>query len=529
MAPPGYVPDNDPTQKLEPVPLDPDKPASATPKVDLGYSSQARPVVDEITPSPMAELGVSGLWQASGFVLEEKLKQLQGAGVDSRSNIIFREMSDNDPTVSAVLFILQMMVRKVQWRVEPFSEEDDDLEAAEFLRSVIEDMETPWEDVIMDVISEFIFGWSCLEIVYKNRLGPDNEDPTCRSAYSDGLVGWHKLAGRAQEALMQWVFDKDGDVLGWWMWPPLSGNRVFLPREKLMLFRTTNFKNNPQGRSLLRGAYTSYYRKTNLERIEAIGIERDLAGLPVLYVDPEILDPAADESSKANLAAYRKILANIRVDEQSYVILPSIFKEGATGGAGQRIYELSLLSTGSRRQNNTDGIIKRYAQNIATVIAADFILLGHEAVGSFALAEQKYDMFTIALGGFLNSIAAVFRRDGIMKLFRINGFPTDRLPKLVPGELEKQDVSELALAIMQISNTGFITPGGMQDENFFRKLMGMPQRTTVPPTPTTNEPLDDENYLSHPDMAPVQEETPDKNMNPQGKSAGSGATQTKPR
>ena len=30
-----------------------------------------------------------------------------------------------------------------------------------------------------------------------------------------------------------------------------------------------------------------------MERIEAIGIERDLAGLPVLYVDPQLLEADA--------------------------------------------------------------------------------------------------------------------------------------------------------------------------------------------------------------------------------------------
>ena len=522
------------SDNLEPRPLSPDKPASATPQANLGFSGQNVPLIAEIAPSPYANLSVAGLATASGYVLEEKLKQLQGAGVNSRANLTWEEMRDNESTVSAVFFILEMLVRKVDWRIEPYSEDPDDMEAAAFLESCLEDMDNcTWEDVLCDVISMFQYGWSCLEIVYKRRLGPDQTEKENHSAYDDGLIGWRKLAGRAQTSLQNWVFDKEGEILGFWQWPPLSGNRVFLPREKMMFFRTTKIKNNPEGRSLLRGAFTAYYHKINLERIEAIGIERDLAGLPLLYVDPDLLATDATEDQKAILSMYEKILKNVKVDQQACLIFPSIFAEG---GGDKRIYEFSLVSTGSRRQNNTDGIIKRYAQAIATVITADFILLGHEAVGSFALAEQKYDMFTVALGGFLDSIASVFNRDGIRKLFEINGFPTDRLPKLVPGTLENQDGKDLALSLMQLVNAGFITPGGLQDENHIRKVLGMPEKTEIPPTPDTAADPTEENYLSHPAydtdllMAPntgqpaPKQGNSNKPPNPVGQSQGSGAT-----
>jgi hypothetical protein len=524
------------SDNLEPRPLDPNKPASASPIVNLGFGYQNAPLIAEIAPSPYSQIGISGIAQASGYILEEKLRELQGQGVNSRSLITFEEMRDNDPTCSAVFFILEMMVRKVDWRIEPVSENPDDMEAAAFLESCLEDMDNcTWEDVICDIISMFQYGFSALEIIYKRRLGPDQKEKENRSAYDDGLIGWRKLAGRAQTSLQNWVFDSEGEVLGFWQWPPLSGNRVFLPREKMMFFRTTKIKDNPAGRSLLRGAFTSYYHKINLERIEAIGIERDLAGLPLLYVDPDLLAVDATEDQRAVLAMYEKILKNVKVDQQACLIFPSIFAEG---GGENRVYEFQLVSTGSRRQNNTDGIIKRYSQAIATVITADFILLGHEAVGSFALAEQKYDMFNIALGGFLDSIASVFNRDGIRKLFEINGFPTDRLPKLVPGELEKQSLSELSLSLMQLTNAGWLVPGGLADENFIRKVAGMPERMEIPPTPDAfqDDPTE-QDYLAHPaydqEILPVNTGQPAPKQssnngppNPVGQSQGSGSTPT---
>ena len=60
-------------------------------------------------------IGVSGLAVYGGYVHEEKLPELSGqAGRD-----IYREMSDNDATVSAILFAITMLVRGVTWQVVP--------------------------------------------------------------------------------------------------------------------------------------------------------------------------------------------------------------------------------------------------------------------------------------------------------------------------------------------------------------------------------------------------------------------------
>jgi hypothetical protein len=146
-------------------------------------------------------------------------------------------------------------------------------------------------------------------------------------------------------------------------------------------------------------------------------------------------------------------------------------------------------------------------------ILADFVLIGHDAVGSFALVEQKYDMFVISLGSIADSIASVFNTKGIRKLWEMNAFPTDRMPTLVPGELEKQDIAELALAAQQLTAAGWLKPGGMEDENFWRTMSGLPKRTEAPPQP--GEPITDDNYLSHPDNVPqdVPGSTPNYTQN----------------
>jgi hypothetical protein len=59
---------------------------------------------------------------------------------------------------------------------------------------------------------------------------------------------------------------------------------VFIPIEKMLLFRTTVQRNNPEGRSMLRTAYRPWRNKKRIEEIEGVGIERDLAGLPMARI-----------------------------------------------------------------------------------------------------------------------------------------------------------------------------------------------------------------------------------------------------
>lgn len=415
------------------------------------------------------ELGVTGINQFSGYILEEKLKQLSGP----RGMETFREMSDNDALVGAICFLFEMILRKVDWTMRPASEDPAAVEVAEFVDSCRIDMEHSWESLISEILSMIPFGWSSHELCYKRRLGPDQVDPLSRSQYNDGMIGWQKIPIRAQETLNRWSFNPDGTYNGWWQWPPQGGAEIYLPMEKLLHFRTTSKKNNPEGRSLLRNAFTSWFRKKEMERIEAIGAERDLAGFPMMYVPPEILDPKAPPEVKAVRAAYEKILKNLRNDEQTSLILPAVFDANKN-----RLVEFMLMGTGSRRLIDTGAVIQRYDRAMAMSVLADVILLGHEKVGSFALASSKTDLLVYGMVALLDEIQSVFNRFGIPRLLRVNAIDPSLQPTLEHGDLEKDDVAVIAPAVAQLIAAGGIIPGGEEDENFLRKLVGMPPALT---------------------------------------------------
>ena len=236
----------------------------------------------------LTELGSTGLKRFHGRIYEEYLRELQG----ERWRRTIQEMI-NDPLVASELFAIEMLIRQVPWQVEPFEEENaDDAEVSEFVDGCFHDMSISWTDMVAEILTMLPFGWSYFELVYKIR-GGDNANPQRRSHYNDGRIGWRKWGIRSQDTLWRWEFDDDGGIQGLWQYPPPTYELTYIPIDKALLFRTAVRKGNPEGRSVLRSAYRAWYFRRNIENIEGIGIERDLAGLPVAYVPPELLSSAS--------------------------------------------------------------------------------------------------------------------------------------------------------------------------------------------------------------------------------------------
>lgn len=395
-----------------------------------------------------SEIGTTGLKRSGGYVQEEFLKELTGA----RGARVYREMASNHPIIGASLLFINLLVRQVEWNVVPFAEDDaGDAERAEFLKGTLfEDMSVSWGSVLSEVMSMLPYGWCLLEIVYKVRGGLETDDATRKSRFADGKIGVRKLSIRAQESLARWVFDEEGGTQAMVQQSPLDFNEHTIPLEKSLLFRLSANKGSPEGRSILRHAYVPWYFQKNIMNIEGIGIERDLAGLPVAWVPPSMLDPNADETTKAHLVAMKRLVTNIKRDEQEGVIFPLHYDAN-----GNKVYDFTLLTSGGRRQFDTDAIVQRYDMRIAIALLTDFMLLGTGRTGSFALSADKTDMFSIALSAFLDEIGETVNRYLVPRLWKLNGFPVDRLTKIEHGRVSKINLQEIGDFISKLSASGY--------------------------------------------------------------------------
>lgn len=406
-------------------------------------------------PVNFKQLGVSGLRRYGPYIYEEFLPELRWPGAGK----VYQEMSDNDPVIGSILYLAEMLIRGCTWEVKASSNSDVDQEAAQFLYECMHDMDMSWANVISEILSMLVYGFSFHEIVYKVRRGHD-VDSKYNSKYDDGRIGWRRLPARAQTSLAEWEFNKEGDVTAFIQRCEPEFKTTRIPMKKGLLFRTRVSKDNPEGKSLLRNAYRPWFFKKHFEEIEGIGIERDLAGFPVLQA-PEGMDLWNDEDP--NLVKLRAsaeaLVASIRRDSEEGVLLP-------------HGWNLTLLTSGSSRQINIGDTIERYDNRIAITLLSDIILIGNNRAGSFALADTKESLLAAALQSQVDNIADVFNTFAVPRLFELNDFPgLTEYPQIVPSGIQMPSVSEVAL-MLRAMNLNFA-----KDKELLRHLwhiMGFP-------------------------------------------------------
>jgi hypothetical protein len=428
------------------------------------------------------ELGLTGLsYTTDGQVTEEFLPALR---TNAQATKVYREMAWNDPTVGAILFALDMLIRQAKWSVEanPMSEGSQD-EEIKFIKECMEDMSHTWEDFISEVLSMLVYGWSAFEIVYKKRSGYKGDGTAeATSNYSDGKIGWRKLAIRSQDTLYKWeIGEKDGQMRALVQKAPPLQLEVSIPIEKLLLFRTTTTKGSPEGRSVLRNAYRPWFFKSKIEEIEAIGMERDLAGLPIAKVPAEMLLPTATTEEKTTINAIKSIVQNIKRDKEEGIVWPLAYDE-----MGNQLFQLELMSSGGSRSFDTSSIIDRYDRRIATTVLADFIFLGQQSSGSYALSSDKTALFSVAINAWLNMIEGVVNQWGVKRLLEVNGMDSANPPLIKHGDVEKPDLTTLASYIGSLAGIGMQLFPDDALEEYLRDISSLPQ-----PSPETKKALDE--------------------------------------
>ena len=272
---------------------------------------------------------------------------------------------------------------------------------------------------------------------------------------------------RAQETLYRWEYDQEDNLLAMTQMPPPDFGIYTIPVEKALLFRTESRRDSPEGRSILRNAYRPWYFKRRIQEIEGIGIERDLAGLPVLYAPEtsDIWNPNIPDNPE-KLSRLEDIVRNIRRDEMEGIVLPDNYK-------------LELLTSGGARQFDTNAVINRYDTRIAMTVLADFIFLGHDKTGSWALSSDKTQLFAVAIGAFLDIICETFNSQGIPALIDINRqhfAGITEYPKMTHGDIEDADITKVSAFIKDMVGIGVLVPDdGLED--YIRQAGHLPGRT----------------------------------------------------
>jgi hypothetical protein len=419
--------------------------------------------------SRYAEIGVASDFNPSwGLRADEFLPDMRGERGIKR----LREMATNDPIIGAILSAMDLMIRATQVRIEGGSDE-----ARELVDYSLHNMQDQtFEMFISDVLSFLPYGFSLFEIV----AAPPSKHP-------QGWVTLKKLAPRAQWTIDRFETNEYGDILG--VWQTATTKSGYIPYSKLLHFRTASKQNDPAGMSVLRSAYSSWYFANRIKEIEAVAIERELNGMPLFRIPAEYLAPDASDEQRAFVNTISAIGRDVKRNEQGFIIIPSdVYVQDDGKFTETRLVEFELVASQGKRDIDTNTVIIRYQMDMARSALADFVLLGVNDRGSFALSKSKADLFLQALTGYVSAVASVLNRTLVPKLLMWNGIPLTDAPKITFGRVAPVDLAELGTFLDRVSGVGVPLTDDLTTVNYVLQAAGLPPRETLPSPPTPPAP-----------------------------------------
>ena len=335
--------------------------------------------------------------------------------------------------------------------------------AAELLWDIMNDMDVQWIEHVEDGLEHLLFGFAICQIVAKIRF--------------DGGIGLEDLMPMAQEMTFRWGRqDGSGNVSGVQMLDPVTGQLYTIPNEKFLHFTDRGRKRNPEGEGMLLHIWRSWRYKTNLQELEAIGIERDVGGMPVFTLPQQ---PSDDE--KNDVLAQAKAMRN---DENAALLIYG---------------ETTVEPYGATSKASTNGqgraVIEDYIWEMLAYAGAQWLKVGQNN-GTQALIQGTTDMFGLYLRSIQERMLAVWHKQLIPTLAMLNPKlkTVNGTPKITWADPGQPDVLKMMQSYTIGVNSGVITPI-REDEVKMRGLLdlaplpdgiGVGERLPMQPEPLTN-------------------------------------------
>lgn len=409
-------------------------------------TGENRPIPKQQEPEPEhvgGIIGFRGLGIFNGFLNEEWLNELRTWHQEVRA---YLEMRD-DITISTLLSAVKLPLLGAEWRVSPSHEDNPaDVEAAEFVEQNMERMEgQTWRSYVEQALEILDFGFAVNEILLKKR--------------SDGRWWLQNLEPRGQETLRRWgVLTQEPDVATHMVQGPfrtgMPVGQISVPLWKCIHLVREGRKGNPQGKSFLRPIYMGYKFLKNLRVFEAIGIERDTAGIPV-YTLPS----AAGTLSDTQVQDIEKQLQGLKIDEAMFIVIPHDAK-------------LEAFQSSSKSYN-IRGTIEAYEKQILMRGFAQFLALGTTNVGTQSLIEGQADFFGMSLRAIQQTIVDQLNEQLVPYIFEWNKIEgMTGLPYIEWDPPNATDIKQVVEVLTSAISSTLITPT-RADEEQLRARMGM--------------------------------------------------------
>ena len=386
------------------------------------------------------------------------------------------EMRLNDPYVNAWINAKNAIALKPDWVIQPRNPEDSkSKEYADLISNMLfNDMATTFNSFVLNSITMAEYGFAISEIVLKKRQGK-TDNPMTTSLYNDGLFGVAKLSPRWQNSITKWDIDNNGNIENVYQRSNDFGiTDTKIPYKKILHFVMNGYNGNPEGESVLRGTFASYYNKKNIERIQRETFERGFTGILDIQVPPRYMSKKYNTPEGVEMMrVIDAFLRNVKQGKEAGIIRPA-----------SKDFNIELIQGKTGTGLDPDKMIDRYNTEIVMCLLSDSFM-GKSKVYQGASGEQtKTKIYKSFIGIILDEIKEQINKKLIPLLFNINNLDTEYMPYLDYGNLDDLDLQAVSWFIQSVAkNCGpLMTPTYELNNFLLEKLVGK-----TAPKPTREE------------------------------------------
>lgn len=416
-----------------------------------------------ITETEIGNTGLS-LKSVSGKIEEDLSKLWKG----KKKKDFISEMKANDPYVNAWINAKNAIALKPDWGVKPKDGTDEKntqkaQEYADLIKTMLfEDMGTTFNSFILNSITMAEYGFALSEIVLKKRNGK-TDNPMTSSLYQDGLFGIAKLAPRWQNSITKWDIDNNGNIENVYQKGNFADD-IKIPYKKVLHFVMNGYNGNPEGESVLRGAFSSYYNKKNIERIQRETFERGFQGILDIQVPPRYLSKKVSSMEamevRKNLEAFMK---NVKQGKEAGIIRPF-----------SKDFVIELIQGKTGTGLDPDKMIDRYNTEIVLCLLSDSFMGKNKVYQGSSGEQTKTKLYKSFIGIILDEIKEQVNKKLIPMLFEVNNLDSELMPYLDYGNLDDLDLQAVSWFIQSVAKTAgpLITPTYELNNYLLDKLVG---------------------------------------------------------
>jgi len=346
-----------------------------------------------------------------------------------------------DDTVKGCMNLRKFAVLCSGWVVEPASDDEADIEVAEFVKHNLERVKGTFEDVLLNIMTAFDYGFSVSEKVY--TLLPGTEP-------YGGKVGVKAIKTRKPHGV-DFDVDEFGNLRKNGVWQGFGTRK--LPPNKFIIYTYRKEFDNWYGVSDLREAYRAWWSKDVIIKLYNIYLER--------YSMPPAVGTLKKALTKNERTTLKNILDNLQA--RTSIVLP----DGV---------ELDFPEVSGRGASTYKDAIAVHDMAIARSLLIPNLLgvseQGH--YGSYSQGKVHFDVFLQIVDKHRRDLEEVLNEQLVRELVSFN-YAVDKYPKFKFRPMDEEKRQAMAKLFIDAVEKGVISPT-LKDENKLRQHLGWPER-----------------------------------------------------